>query len=68
MKTFSFRHFFLVKSGLFAVLLGRLQVAPGGIELSPRRSAEIRGSSELGGLRALLLDGRVLDTSGGYVA
>ena len=50
----------------FAVLLGRYQVAPGGIELGPRRSQEGRGSLELqnGGLRALLLDGRVLDTSG----
>ena len=41
-------------------------VASGGMELSPRRSEEFRGRPELqnGGLRALLLDGRVLDTSG----
>ena len=40
---------------LFSVLLGRLQVAPGGVELRPRRSQEVRGSPELqnGGLRAL---------------
>ena len=33
----------------------RLQVAPGGVELRPRRSQEVRGSPELqnGGLRAL---------------
>jgi len=39
----------------FAVLLGRYQVAPGGIELGPRRSQEGRGSPELqnGSLRAL---------------
>ena len=39
----------------FSVLLGRLQVAPGGVELRPRRSLEVRGSPELqnGGLRAL---------------
>ena len=39
----------------FSVLLGRLQVAPGGVELRPRRSQELRGSSELpnGGLRHL---------------
>ena len=39
----------------FSVLLGRLQVAPGGVELRPRRSQEFRGSPELqnGGLRAL---------------
>ena len=39
----------------FSVLLGRFQVAPGGIELRPRRSKEVRGSPELqnGGLRAL---------------
>ena len=39
----------------FSVLLGRLQVAPGGVELRPRRSQEVRGSPELqnGGLRAL---------------
>ena len=37
------------------MLLGRLQVAPGGVELRPRRSLEVRGSPELqnGGLRAL---------------
>ena len=36
------------------------------MELGPRRSQEVRESPELqnGGLRALLLDGRVLDTSG----
>ena len=36
----------------FSVLLGRFQVAPGGIELRPRRSKEVRGSPELqnGGL------------------
>ena len=40
--------------------------APGGMELGPRRSQEVRESPELqnGGLRPLLLDGRVLDTSG----
>ena len=40
---------------LFSVLLGRLQVVPGGVELRPRRSQEVRGSPELqnGGLRAL---------------
>jgi hypothetical protein len=39
----------------FSVFLGRLQVAPGGIELRPRRSQEVRGSPEPqnGGLRAL---------------
>jgi hypothetical protein len=39
----------------FSVLLGRLQVNPGGVELRPRRSQEVRGSPELqnGGLRAL---------------
>jgi hypothetical protein len=39
----------------FAVVLGRLQVAPGGVELRPRRSQEVRGSPQLqnGGLRAL---------------
>ena len=39
----------------FSVLLGRLQVAPGGVELRPRRSLEVRGSPGLqnGGLRAL---------------
>ena len=39
----------------FAVFLGRLQEAPGGIELRPRRSQEVRGSPEPqnGGLRAL---------------
>ena len=43
-----------MKSG-FSVLLGRLQVVPGGVELRPRRSLEVRGSPELqnGGLRAL---------------
>ena len=37
----------------FSVLLGHLQVAPGGVELRPRRSLEVRGSLELqnGGLR-----------------
>ena len=37
------------------MLLGRVQVAPGGVELRPRRSLEVRGSPELqnGGLRAL---------------
>ena len=39
----------------FSMLLGRLQVGSGGIELSPRRSQEVRGSLELqnGSLRAL---------------
>ena len=39
----------------FSVLLGRVQVAPGGHELRPRRSLEVRGSLKLqnGGLRAL---------------
>ena len=39
----------------FSLLLGRLQVVPGGVELRPRRSQEVRGSPELqnGGLRAL---------------
>ena len=38
-----------------SVPLGRLQVGPGGVELLPRRSLEVRGSPELqnGGLRAL---------------
>ena len=38
----------------FSVLLWRLQVTPGGVELRPRKSQEIRGSPELqnGGLRA----------------
>ena len=38
-----------------SVLLGRLQVVPGGVELLPGRSLEVRESSELqiGGLRAL---------------
>ena len=33
----------------------RVQVAPGGVELRPRRSQEVKGSPELqnGGLRAL---------------
>ena len=55
-----------MKCGRFAVLLGRLRVASGGMELGPRRSQEFRSSPELqnGGLRALLLDGQVLDTSG----
>ena len=40
---------------LFSVLLGRLQVVPGGVELRSRRSQDFRGSPELqnGGLRAL---------------
>ena len=40
---------------LFSVLLGRLQVVPGGVELCPTRFQEVRGSPELqnGGLRAL---------------
>ena len=39
----------------FSVLLGRLKLVPGGVELRPRRSLEVRGSPELqnGGLRAL---------------
>ena len=39
----------------FSLLLGRLQVAPGGVELPPWRSQEVWGSPELlnGGLRAL---------------
>ena len=39
----------------FSVLLGRLQVVAGGVELRPRRSQELRGSLEFqnGGLRAL---------------
>ena len=39
----------------FSVLLGRVQVAPGGDELRPRRSLEVRGSPRLqnGSLRAL---------------
>ena len=39
----------------FFLLLGRLWVAPGGFELRPRRSQEVKGSPELqnGGLRAL---------------
>ena len=39
----------------FSVLLGRLWVAPGGVDLRPWRSQEVRGSQELqnGGLRAL---------------
>ena len=37
------------------MLLGRAQVAPGDVELCPRKSLEVRGSPELqnGGLRAL---------------
>jgi len=37
------------------MLLGRVQVVPGGVELHPRRSQEGRESPELknGGLRAL---------------
>ena len=37
------------------MLLGRLQVAPGGVELRPGRSLEFRESEELqnGGLRAV---------------
>ena len=40
---------------LFFLFLGRLQVAPGGVELRPRRSQEVRGSLDLqnDGLRAL---------------
>ena len=39
----------------FSVLLGRVQMAPVGIELRPRRSQEVRGSPKLqnSGLRAL---------------
>jgi hypothetical protein len=39
----------------FSVLLGRLKVSPGGVEVRPRRSLEVRGSPELqnGALRAL---------------
>ena len=39
----------------FSVLLGRLWVGPGGVDLRPWRSQEVRGSQELqnGGLRAL---------------
>ena len=39
----------------FLLWLFRLQVAPGGVQLRPRRSQEVRGSLELhnGGLRAL---------------
>ena len=39
----------------FSVLLGRLQVPPGGVEVRPRRSQEVKGSPEFqnGGLRAL---------------
>ena len=39
---------------LFSVLLGRLLVAPEGVELRSRRFQEVRGSPELqkGGLRA----------------
>ena len=39
----------------FFVLLGRLWVAPGGVDLRPWRSQEVRGSPELqnGGLRPL---------------
>ena len=45
---------FSVKSGRFLVLR-RLQVTPGGVELCPRRSLEFRGRPELqnGALRAL---------------
>ena len=32
---------------LFSLLLERLQVAPGGVDLRPRRSQEVRGSPEL---------------------
>ena len=40
---------------LFVIWPVRLQVAPEGVELRPRRSQEVRGSLELqnGGLRAL---------------
>ena len=46
---------FFCQVWLFSVLLGRLRVAPGGVELSPCTSQEIRGGPELqnGGLRAL---------------
>ena len=39
----------------FSVLLGRVPVVPGGVEVRPRRSLEVRGSPELqnGALRAL---------------
>ena len=39
----------------FSVLRGRVQMAPEGVELRPRRSLEVRGSPKLqnGGLRAL---------------
>ena len=39
----------------FSVLQGRLQVAPGGVELRPWRSQEVKGSPELqnGGLKAV---------------
>ena len=41
--------------GLFSVLPGRLQVAPGGVKLRPRKCLEVSGSPELqnGGLRGL---------------
>ena len=46
---------FSVKSGRFLCVFWGVQVAPGGVELRPRRSQELRGSLELqnGGLRAL---------------
>jgi len=46
---------FFCQVGLFSVFLGRLGVAPGGVELRPRRYQEVRGSPKLqnGGLRAL---------------
>ena len=56
----------------FSVLLWRLQVAPGGVELCPRRSLDLRGSPELqnGGLRALeeAWDDFLLETFPGHLA
>ena len=57
---------FFLSSLVVCCASGASPGAPGGMELGPRRSQEVRESPELQncGLRALLLDGRVLDTSG----
>ena len=46
---------FFCQVWLFSVLLGRLWVAPGGVDLRSWRSQEVKGSPELqnGGLKAL---------------
>ena len=47
----------------FSVVLGRLQVAPGGVELRPRRSQEVRGSPQLQNARLRALEEAWMTTS-----